>query len=133
MSSEKLYSELADWWPLLSRPADYEEEAHIFRETIIQNSKRPPKTMLELGSGGGNNASFLKRYFAVTLVDLSADMLRVSRNLNPECEHIQGDMRSIRLERTFDIIFIHDAIGYMSTRAQLEQACECQVEFLGAW
>ena len=103
----------------------------MFRKTIMQNSKRSPKTMLELGSGGGNNASFLKRHFDTTLVDLSADMLRVSRILNPECEHIQGDMRSIRLQRAFDIIFIHDAIGYMSTRDQLKQAittafCHCR-------
>ena len=58
--------------------------------------------MLELGSGGGNNASHLKAHFQLTLVDLSPAMLAVSRALNPECEHLQGDMRTVRLGRRFD-------------------------------
>ena len=36
----------------------------------------------------------------MTLVDLSEEMLAVSRELNPECEHLQGDMRTLRLGRT---------------------------------
>jgi ubiquinone/menaquinone biosynthesis C-methylase UbiE len=32
-------------------------------------------TMLELGSGGGNTASFLKRHYRITLCDRSEQML----------------------------------------------------------
>jgi trans-aconitate methyltransferase len=46
----------------------------------------------------------------LTPVDLSTEMLAISRTLNPECEHIAGDMRTSRLERRFDAVFIHDAI-----------------------
>jgi hypothetical protein len=49
-------------------------------------------------------------------------MLEVSRSLNPECEHIQGDMRTIRLGKQFDAVFIHDAIGYMTTKKDLRDA-----------
>ena len=42
-----------------------------------------PETLLELGSGGGNNASFLKMRFDMTLVDLSPGMLEVSRAALP--------------------------------------------------
>ena len=80
--------------------------------------------MLELGSGGGNNAFHLKKEFELTLVDLSADMLAVSKALNPECEHVQGDMRSVRLGRTFDAVFVHDAIEYMTTEDDLRQAVQ---------
>ena len=69
-----------------------------------------PGTLLELGSGGGNNASHLKARFNCTLTDISPDMLALSRTLNPECEHLEGDMRTLRLGRTFDVVFIHDAI-----------------------
>jgi hypothetical protein len=31
-------------------------------------------------------------------------MLDVSRALNPECEHIEGDIRTVRLERSFDAV-----------------------------
>ena len=80
--------------------------------------------MLELGSGGGHNASHLKSQFAMTLVDLSEQMLEVSRQLNPECEHVHGDMRTVRLGRAFDAVFVHDAICYMVTRDDLRAAIE---------
>lgn len=118
----RLYRELADWWPLLSAPEDYAEEAEFYRQALLANSSRPIKTMLELGCGGGNNASHLKRHFQLSLVDLSASMLQVSQTLNPECEHIQGDMRTVRLGRQFDAVFIHDAISYMNTFENLHLA-----------
>ena len=89
----KLYGELASWWPLLSAPADYAEEAAFLRARS-NASERPARTLLELGSGGGNNASHLKARFEMALVDPSPGMLDVSRALNPECEHVQGDMRT---------------------------------------
>jgi ubiquinone/menaquinone biosynthesis C-methylase UbiE len=120
----KLYRELSDWWPILSAPEDYAEEAAFYQEVIVSISSYPPKTMLELGSGGGNNASFLKNHFQMTLVDLSPGMIEVSRNLNPECEHIQGDMRTLRLDRQFDAVFIHDAIVYMTSEVDLRKAID---------
>lgn len=117
-----LYTDLAAWWPLLSAPADYAEEAAFYQQTILETAKRPVRTMLELGSGGGNNASHLKHRFAMVLTDPSPGMLEVSRALNPECEHIRGDMRTLRLERTFDTVFVHDAVAYMTTEADLRRA-----------
>jgi len=120
--SNVLYTELAKWWPLCSAPHEYKEEARRYRKTILAHSARQPRSMLELGSGGGNNASYLKKHFRITLVDRSPGMLAVSRALNPECEHIRGDMRTVRLHRVFDAVFIHDAIVYMRSLAQLQQA-----------
>lgn len=120
----KLYRELAEWWPVLSAPPNYAEEAHIFQEYILSETKINVKTVLELGSGGGNTASHLKKKFKMTLTDLSAEMLNVSKKLNPECEHITGDMRSLRLGRQFDAVFIHDAIMYMNTLDDLQYAIE---------
>ena len=60
----------------------------------------------------------------MTLTDTSPHMLAQSRELNPECEHVEGDMRTLRLGRTFDRVFIHDAIGFMTTHAELVQAIE---------
>ena len=75
----KLYSDLAEWWPLMSAPEDYEEEAAFYGTTLAAACSAPPITVLELGSGGGNNASYLKARFTMTLVDPSAAMLAVSR------------------------------------------------------
>lgn len=118
----KLYDELASWWPLLSAPVHYLEEAHIYRTLILDSSPTPPKTLLELGSGGGNNACHLKLDFEMTLVDRAPGMLAVSRELNPECEHVQGDMRDVRLGRVFDAVFVHDAVAYLTTLDDLARA-----------
>jgi trans-aconitate methyltransferase len=118
----KLYSELAEWWPLVSAPADYAQEAGQYARLL--STPCHPKRVLELGSGGGNNASHLKNRFQMTLVDLSPQMLEVSRALNPECDHQQADMRTVRLGRRFDAVFIHDAVSYMTTATDLFLAIE---------
>ena len=117
-----MYSDMASWWTLLSAPEDYAEEAAFFKEVILEFSNKPVQTVLELGSGGGSNASFLKHSFRMTLVDLSAQMLAVSQKLNPECEHLQGDMRTVALGRIFDAVFIHDAVMYMTSLRDLRNA-----------
>ena len=120
----KMYADLASWWPVLSSPEDYAEEAAFYRKIIVSSCRVPPRTVLELGSGGGNNASYLKAHFKMTLVDCAPGMVAVSRRLNPECEHIEGEMRSVRLGRLFDAVFVHDAITYMVTKADLRAAIE---------
>ncbi len=119
-----LYGELASWWPIFSRVEDYAEEAEFFHAVLGETGGSVPQTLLELGSGGGNNASFLKAHYQMSLVDLSPQMLEVSRRQNPECEHLEGDMRTVRLGRQFDAVFVHDAIMYMTTEDDLRSAME---------
>jgi SAM-dependent methyltransferase len=109
----RLYGDLAPWFHLLTAPDDYAEEAARYRR-LIDEAVPDATTLLELGSGGGNNASHLRERFTCTLSDLSPQMLALSRTLNPECEHVLGDMRALRLGRTFDAVFAHDAIAYMA-------------------
>jgi trans-aconitate methyltransferase len=117
----RFYSDLAPWWPLISAPEEYEEEA-AEAARHLRSAGIPVREVLELGSGGGNNAAHLKASFDLTLVDLNDGMLEVSRALNPECAHVTGDMRTIRLGRTFDAVFLHDAVAYMLTEDDLRAA-----------
>src|SRR5919108_5720533 len=95
----KLYTKLATWWPLLSPVSDYTEEAAFFLQVMREAGLPPAPSLLELGSGGGCNAFHLKPYFAgMTLTDISPEMLTINRMFNPECEHLQGDMRTLRLD-----------------------------------
>ena len=118
----KLYHELAEWYPLLTLLDDYKEEAEYFHDILVKNSSKQHVAMLELGSGAGYNAYFLKQWYEVTLTDLSEKMLDLSRKINPKCGHFLGDMKELRLDRTFDIVFIHDAIGYMKYEEDLRKA-----------
>lgn len=118
----KLYSELADWYLLLTAPEDYEEEAGWYAKVLREHAKREVRTVLELGCGPGANASFMKQWFQMTLVDLSPDMLRLAEQLNPGLDKHVGDMRTFRTDRKFDAVFIHDAICYMTTEEDLRAA-----------
>jgi SAM-dependent methyltransferase len=124
MGEPKLYGELATWFHLLTAPEDYAEEAELYRRLLVEKADGPVRSVLELGSGGGNNASHLKRHFTLTLVDRSPEMLALSRGLNPQVEHIEGDMRSVRLGRTFDAVFVHDALAYILTEPDLHAVFE---------
>ena len=119
-----MYSDLAPWFHLLTHPSDYWDEAAFVSHVVDEVGDGTSRTLLELGSGGGNNASHLKARFDCTLTDLSPEMLALSRTLNPECEHLEGDMRTLRLGRTFDVVFIHDAISYLTSEADLHAAIE---------
>ncbi len=127
--SARFYGDLARWWPLISPVADYEEEAQ-FIAGLFRKSALDIRTVMELGSGGGNNAAHLQPEFAMTLVDLSPQMLEVSKRLNPGCAHVVGDMKTVRLGRSFDGVLIHDAIGYMRDRGSLTAALTTAFEHL---
>ena len=122
--SPRLYSEFAAWFHLLTAPSSYVEEAGFAHQLLTSSGKLPVQSVLELGSGGGNNALHLKAHFTMTLTDLSPAMLEQSLKINPECEHIQGDMRSVRLDRLFDAVFVHDAVCHLTTREDVLRAME---------
>jgi SAM-dependent methyltransferase len=119
----RLYRELARWWPLISPMPEYAQDAaclsQVFREAAV-----PVREVLDLGSGGGHVAAHLKHGLRLTLVDLSPQMLAVSRRLNPECEHVEGDMRTVRLGRMFGGVLVHDAVDYVTTRPDLRLVIE---------
>jgi SAM-dependent methyltransferase len=120
----RLYTDLAGWFHLLTAPDEYANEAAAYRDALLAATVKRPRTLLELGSGGGNNAFHLKRDFECTLTDLAPAMLAISRRLNPECEHVEGDMRLLRLGRQFDAVFVHDAVMYLTSEDDLRRAVE---------
>ena len=119
-----MYGVLADWFHLLTPPRDYADEAAEVRELLEAAVTPPLLRVLELGSGGGNLASHISGQLEMTLTDTEPAMLTLSRTINPRAEHLVGDMRTLRLGRTFDAVIVHDAIGYMTTEADLMAAFE---------
>ena len=125
-----MYNEFAHLWPLISDPNDYALEASFWIEALRAELGPGRHEILELGVGGGNNLSHLTNEFQATAVDLSERMLENSRRLNPGVEHLVGDMRTVRLERKFDAVIIHDAIAYMLTEDDLRAAFRTAWEHL---
>lgn len=120
----RIYSDLADWYPLLTPLADYVEEAPTYLAIFKQFLPTGRKTLLELGAGAGHNAFYFRDDFELTLTDLQTEMLAMAQRNCPEALCVQGDMRTLRLGRQFDAVFIHDAINYLLTERDLELALQ---------
>lgn len=116
---ERLYQDLAYLFPLITPAEEYAQEARHWRAVLREKLGPGRHRVLELGVGGGHNLSHLTADLDATAVDLSEAMLDLSRSLNPAVEHIAGDMRSVRLGRTFAAVLIHDAISYMTSEEDL--------------
>jgi len=118
-----LYGQLAPWYRLLDPPEDHEEEMLACLDALDRAGVAGGR-LLELGSGAGHNALYLARRFSCTLSDISRPMLDLSRELNPGSEHLEADMRRLRLGRVFDAVVIHDSICHMTSRQDLRAALE---------
>jgi SAM-dependent methyltransferase len=114
-----MYDELARLWPVLSPAEHYADEARHWRRALREHLGPGRHRILELGVGGGHNLSHFAAEFEATAVDLSPRMLENSRRLNPAVEHHVGDMRTVRLGRTFQAVLIHDAIDYLTSEDDL--------------
>ena len=112
---------MAYLWPIISPPEEYGSEAAFFGDVIREELGPGRHKLLELGVGGGHNLSHLTDDFDCTAVDLSPAMLALSKGLNPGVEHHVGDMRNIRLERTFDTVLVHDSASYLLTEQDLTE------------
>jgi SAM-dependent methyltransferase len=117
----RMYDDLASWWHLLTPPADHEWEAAHYA-ALWRAHVAGPRTVLDLGAGGGCVASHLRPDFALTLVDRSAAMLATAATVTPGCEHVVGDVCDVRLGRTFDGVLLGDAIMYLTDEAALAAA-----------
>jgi SAM-dependent methyltransferase len=128
----RLYHDLAHLWPIISPPEEYRVEAAEWRDLIWeefgwtgnQPAWDPRAKLLDLGCGGGHLLSHFTSYFTTEAVDVSPEMLEISRGLNPTTVHHLGDMRTIRLGRTFEVVTIHDAVNYMVNEEDLRAAIE---------
>lgn len=118
----RLYGDLAWVWPFVSPPEEYQEEVETFRARFRRHGVPDGAPVLHLGCGGGSIDWHLKRHYRVTGVDMSPGMLAHARDLNPEVDYLQGDIRDVRLGRTFGAVLLHDAVAYMTTPADLRAA-----------
>lgn len=112
--TKHLYTDLAWLWPMWGdAAAQYAHYCGHISGLIRRYANGPVATLLDIGCGGGKNIFNLKREFNVIGIDISPTMLEQAHDLNPECMFVQGDMRTIRLERTFDAVLMADAISCM--------------------
>lgn len=122
-----MYRDLAWIWPLISPQEEYDWEGDRYASVLEGTADGEVRTLLHLGCGGGCFDLRLSKHFQVTGIELAPAMLELARELNPDVEYLEGDMRTLRLGRTFDAVLVADSIGYMLTEDDLRAA------FTTAW
>lgn len=122
-----VFNEYARYYDLLYRDKEYAAETE-YVHNLIQAGSPGARNILNLGCGSGRHDRFLvERGYVVTGVDLSAEMLTTARNAatgNDALEYVQGDVRSVRLGKTFDVVIsLFHVMSYQVTNQDLLAAC----------
>ncbi len=102
---------------------DYPAETQKIHEVIIKHKRSPGNSLLDVACGTGLHAINLSQYYRVEGLDLDPVILSVARQNYPQIPFHHGDMLDFRLNRKFDVITcLFSSIGYVKTKARLEQA-----------
>jgi len=122
----RLYEDpnLASLWSVLSPDSDFAREA----DWLMQQFTRPG-AVLELGAGaGGLLARFADAGWNCVAVDRSAAMTELCRRLAAEHDRkeqllvLQADLRTLTLNRRFDLVLLHDAVDHLVEPADVQAA-----------
>lgn len=129
--SMNVFGNYARYYDLLYRDKDYVGESQ-FIHRLIQTYAPDAENILELGCGTGNHAVLLaKEGYQIHGVDFSQEMLlkasdRLSQlptELASRLEFSQGDIRTIRLDKQFDVVIsLFHVISYQITNEDLRGA-----------
>ena len=118
-----MYGELAGWWPLLSAPAVYAEEAEIYRRLLTGAGDRPPRRSWSWARAGATTPSTSRPTSGSPWSTCPRACWRSAasstRSSSTSGRHAGGPPRP-----EFDAVFVHDAIAYMTTEDDLRKVME---------
>ena len=72
------------------------------------------KSLLELGSGPGNDIQFLKRFYKVTGSDLSDEFLKRCTKKFPDTQFLKLDAKTINLPEQFNCIYSNKVLHHLT-------------------
>jgi SAM-dependent methyltransferase len=99
---------------------------NVCLEVFQKHLGRMPMSLLDVGCGTGRDLYNLSRHCADCVgVDVVPAMIEFAMKNYPGISFAIGDMRGIRLGRTFDVIMVlGSALNYMRTNEELDEALE---------
>ena len=128
----KVFGDYSKYYNLIYEDKDYASEVDYI-ESLIRKNAPHARTILDLGCGTGKHDVLLaEKGFLITGVDLSPQMLEAAamqKNQIGEAgnnvEFHSGDVRNIRLGRSFDaVISLFDVISYQTSNSDLQNVFE---------
>ena len=122
-----MFEKSANVYDLIYKSKDYAGEAQ-FLSALIEEYKPDAKSLLDLGCGTGEHCINLKRSFdyAVTGIDINAEMIEIAKLKNPNVTFIHADMTDFSLGQKYDVaISMFSAIGWLKSLDRVEKAFSC--------
>lgn len=103
----RIYEDLADMFPLWRETTlekkDHDKTEADFIVNVLSKSKKPIKTIIDLGGGVGTHSKFLSKLgYKVTLFDQSKKALRIAKKSIPGIKIRQGSFENINIKEKFD-------------------------------
>ena len=120
----KLYRDLAWVWSEVTPVGTYAEEAQDLYEIVSDALGQAPKSILELGAGGGyllHDLQMVCPSIEITLIDSSVEMLAQAERRNPKARIVHADMTTLDLKERFDVVLLHDAVMYLEDKAAVSK------------
>ncbi len=118
-----VFEKYAQYYDLLYQDKPYDQEAG-YVDSLIRARLGSASSLLDLGCGSGRHArGFVQRGYQITGVDQSEQMLQAARdNLNgSDVSFHQGDVRSVRLQKRFDVVVsLFHVMCYVTTNDDLK-------------
>ncbi len=132
-----VFNNYSKYYDLLYKDKDYKAEtAYII--SLIEKHSFGTKTILEFGGGTGIHGSLLaKNGYSVLGIEMSPEMLQMAKAREMETKDgcfksIAGDIRKIKLNRSFDVLIsLFHVISYQTSNEDLESTFEnaaCHLE-----
>jgi len=122
----------AFYYDLLYHDKDYRKES-TYIHSLIQKYRTKSKSILSLGCGTGKYENELSKFgYEITGIDMSEQMIAIAQKSdNPKCQFVQGDIRTARLGKKFDIVIsLFHVINYQTTDEDLLSAFKTVHEHL---
>ena len=121
-----IYRRLAPVYDDIMKDVDYDEWTEYI-DTIIQYHHPAAESLLELACGTGTMALMMERCddYRITATDLSSDMIEIARSKaavrGSSIEWLVQDMRSLNLDKSFDIIYmVFDSLNYLHEFGEIQ-------------
>ncbi|HEX3052988.1 MAG TPA: class I SAM-dependent methyltransferase [Aggregatilineaceae bacterium] len=120
-----MYNQSAQFYDLVYGYKDYAGEAQAIHKLITQYCRSGGNVLLDVACGTGRHLDYLQEFYAVSGLDLSAELLTVARQRLPGATFYEADMVDFDLGVQFDVIIcLFSAIGYVQTDPCLWQTVQ---------
>jgi len=118
-----MFHKLAEYYDAFVDDKDYRGESRRLETLARRYCRSGGRSWLDVACGTGRHLEFLRRSHSVVGLDRSVEMLRVARHRLPKVRFVKADMRTFRLDRSFDVVSCtFGAVGHLATERDLRAA-----------